>query len=188
MVLLSFTGTVIYLEQANLVAASGADASSQIQIFASLDLSVGIITLLIQWLITGRLMTKLGTAVALSFQPLIFALGFAVVAVSPVLMVVLVVQVLQRVAGFAISNPARQVLFTVVSRDDKYKAKNVIDAVVFRGSDAASSAIFAAMKSIEVVAVIGLALSAGWMALSWGLGKTEERRAKEMEKVALARA
>jgi AAA family ATP:ADP antiporter len=188
MVLLSFTGTVIYLEQANLVAASGADASSQIQIFASLDLSVGIITLLIQWLITGRVMTKLGTAVALAVQPLLFTLGFGILAVAPVLMVVLVFQVLQRVAGFAISNPARQVLFTVVSRDDKYKAKNVIDAVVFRGSDAASSAIFAAMKSIEVVAVIGLVLSAGWVALSWGLGKTEERKAKEMQKEAMARA
>jgi ATP:ADP antiporter, AAA family len=189
MVLLSFTGTVIYLEQANLVAASGADAPSQIQIFASLDLSVGIITLLIQWLITGRMMTKLGTAISLAFQPVVFFLGFGLLAVSPVLMVVLVFQVLQRTAGFAISNPARQVLFTVVSRDDKYKAKNVIDAVVFRGSDAASSAIFAAMKSIETVAIIGLVLSAGWMALSWGLGKTEERKSKELQKAAaLARA
>jgi AAA family ATP:ADP antiporter len=188
MVLLSFTGTVIYLEQANVVAASGADASSQVQIFASLDLSVGVITLLIQWLITGRVMTKLGTAIALGFQPLVFALGFAVLAVSPVLLVVLGFQVLQRVAGFAISNPARQVLFTVVSRDDKYKAKNVIDAVVFRGSDAASSQVFAGIKSIETVAAIGLVLSVGWVALSWGLGKTEERKAKELERAALASA
>jgi AAA family ATP:ADP antiporter len=186
MVLLSFTGTVIYLEQANVVAASGADASSQVQIFASLDLSVGVITLLIQWLITGRVMTKLGTAIALGFQPLVFALGFAVLAVSPVLLVVLGFQVLQRVAGFAISNPARQVLFTVVSRDDKYKAKNVIDAVVFRGSDAASSQVFAGIKSIETVAAIGLVLSVGWVALSWGLGKTEERKAKELQNAALA--
>jgi ATP:ADP antiporter, AAA family len=186
MVLLSFTGTVIYLEQANVVSASGADASSQVQIFASLDLSVGVITLLIQWLITGRVMTKLGTAIALGFQPLVFALGFAVLAVSPVLLVVLGFQVLQRVAGFAISNPARQVLFTVVSRDDKYKAKNVIDAVVFRGSDAASSQVFAGIKSIETVAAIGLVLSAGWVALSWGLGKTEERKAKELQRAALA--
>jgi hypothetical protein len=60
---------------------------------------------------------------------------------------------------------------------------------VFRGSDAASSAIFAAMKSIETVAIIGLVLSAGWMALSWGLGKTEERKSKELQKAAaLARA
>jgi AAA family ATP:ADP antiporter len=186
MVLLSFTGTVIYLEQANLVAASGADAAGQVRIFASLDLSVGIIVLLVQWFITGRVMTKLGTAVALAFQPLIFVLGFAVLAVSPVLLVVLAFQAVQRAAGFAISNPARQVLFTVVSRDDKYKAKNVIDVVVFRASDAASSGIFAAMKNIEAVAAIGLALSLGWIALSWGLGKTEERKAKELQNAALA--
>ncbi|HWC63113.1 MAG TPA: MFS transporter, partial [Rhizomicrobium sp.] len=92
MVLLSFTGTVIYLEQANLVSASGADASSQVQLFASLDLSVGVITLLLQWLITGRLMTKMGTALALALQPVVFALGFGLLAVSPILMAVLVVQ------------------------------------------------------------------------------------------------
>jgi AAA family ATP:ADP antiporter len=186
MVLLSFTGTVIYLEQANLVAASGADAASQVRIFATVDLVAGIITLFVQWLITGRMMTKLGTAVSLAFQPVVFLLGFALLAVSPGLLMVLGFQSLQRAAGFAISNPARQVLFTVVSRDDKYKAKNVIDAVVFRGSDAASSQVFTGIKSIGAVAGIGLALSVVWVALSWGLGKTEERKAKELQRAALA--
>ena len=187
MVLLSFTGTVVYLLQANLVSASGADAASQIKIFASIDLAAGIITLFVQWLLTGRIMTKLGTAFALAVQPVIFVLGFALLTVSPALLFVLGFQSLQRAGGFAISNPARQVLFTVVSRDDKYKAKNVIDAVVFRGSDAASSAIFAAMSaSIPVIAGIDAALSVGWVALSWALGKTEERKAKEMQKAAAA--
>jgi ATP:ADP antiporter, AAA family len=191
MMLLSFTGTMVYLEQANLVAASVGDAAAQIRIFATIDLSVGIVTLLVQWLVTGRIMTKFGTAAALAFQPLIFLLGFAVLAVSPVLIVVLAFQSLQAAAGFAISNPARQVLFTVVSRDDKYKAKNVIDVVVFRASDAASSGIFAGLKalgqSIEAVAAIGLVLSLGWVALSCGLGRSEERRARAMQKLADAR-
>jgi AAA family ATP:ADP antiporter len=188
MVLLSFTGTMVYLEQANLVAASGADAAAQLRIFATIDLAVGIITLFVQWLVTGRMMSKFGTAAALAFQPVIFVLGFAVLAVSPVLIVVLIFQSLQGAAGFAISNPARQVLFTVVSRDDKYKAKNVIDVVVFRGSDAASGGIFAGLKalgqSIEAVAAIGLVLSLGWVALSLGLGRSEERRAKQMQEAA----
>lgn len=192
MVLLSFTGTVIYLEQANLMAAAVTDASSQVRIFATVDLVAGVVTLFVQWLITGRLMTRYGTGVSLGFQPVVFVLGFALLAVSPVLLVVLGFQSLQRAAGFAISNPARQVLFTVVSRDDKYKAKNVIDAVVFRASDAASSAIFAGLKSlgqsIEGVAAIGIALSVGWVALSWGLGKTEEKKARDLQKAAMARA
>src|SRR6185312_6760196 len=145
MVFLSFAGTMVYLEQANLVAASASAAAPQIRFFATIDLAVGIITLCVQWLVTGRFVTRFGTAVALAFQPVIFVLGFAVLAISPVLLVVLVFQSLQGAAGFAISNPARQVLFTVVSRDDKYKAKNVIDLVVFRGSDAASSGVFAAL-------------------------------------------
>jgi ATP:ADP antiporter, AAA family len=188
MVLLSFTGTVVYLEQANLVAASGMDPAAQIRVFATIDLSVGVITLFVQWLLTGRVMSKFGTAAALAFQPLIFVLGFAILAVSPVLLVVLAFQSLQGAAGFAISNPARQVLFTVVSRDDKYKAKNVIDVVVFRASDAASSGVFAGLKalgqSIEAVAAIGLVLSLGWVALSLGLGRSEERRAREMQRLA----
>ena len=138
--------------------------------------------------VTGRIMTRFGTAAALAFQPLIFVLGFAVLAVSPMLLVVLAFQSLQGAAGFAISNPARQVLFTVVSRDDKYKAKNVIDVVVFRGSDAASSGIFAGLKSlgqsIEAVAAIGLVISIFWIALSLGLGRSEERRARQMHKPA----
>jgi AAA family ATP:ADP antiporter len=187
--LLSFGGTMVYLEQANLVAASGAAAASQIRFFATIDVAVGIITLFVQWLVTGRIATRFGTAVALAFQPVIFVLGFAVLAVSPVLLVVLVFQSLQGAAGFAISNPARQVLFTVVSRHDKYKAKSVIDVVVFRGSDAASGGIFAALKSLgpEAVAAIGLVLSVGWVALSFGLGRSEERRAAEMQKLADAR-
>jgi AAA family ATP:ADP antiporter len=182
---LSFSGTMIYLEQASLVAGSGADAAAQIRIFATIDLAVGIITLFVRWVVTGRFLRRFGTAAALAFQPLIFVLGFAVLMISPALLVVLIFQSLQGAAGFSISNPARQVLFTVVSRDDKYKAKNVIDVMVFRGSDAASSGIFAGLKalgqSIEAVAAIGLVLSLGWVALSLGLGRTEERKARQMQ-------
>jgi AAA family ATP:ADP antiporter len=188
MMFLSFAGTMVYLEQANLVAASVADTAAQIRIFATIDLAAAIITLLVQWIFTGKIMTRFGTAAALAFQPIVFLLGFAILAVSPALLVVLAFQSLQGAAGFAISNPARQVLFTVVSRDDKYKAKNVIDVVVFRGSDAASSGIFAALKSlgqsIEAVAAIGFAISIFWVALSLGLGRSEERRAKQMHKPA----
>ena len=190
MVFLSFASTMVYLEQANLVAASGLDAAAQIRIFATIDLSVGIITLFVQWIITGRFMVKFGTAVALAFQPLIFVLGFAVLAVSPMMMVVLAFQSFQSAAGFSISNPARQVLFTVVSREDKYKAKSVIDVVVFRASDAASSGIFAGLRllghSIEAVAAMGMVMSVGWVALSLGLGRSEERRAKKMSNAAQA--
>ena len=188
MMFLSFAGTMVYLEQANLVAASIADTAAQIRIFATIDLAAAIITLMVQWVFTGRIMSRFGTAAALAFQPIIFLVGFAILAVSPALLVVLAFQSLQGAAGYAISNPARQVLFTVVSRDDKYKAKNVIDVVVFRGSDAASSGIFAVLKSlgqsIEAVAGIGFVISIFWVALSLGLGRSEERRAKLMHKPA----
>ena len=184
MMLLSFAGTMIYLERANLVASSISNAGAQVRIFATVDLAVAIITLFVQWLFVGKAMKRFGTAATLAFQPLIFAIGFALLGVSPGLLLVLALQSLQTAAGLAISNPARQVLFTIVSRDEKYKAKNVIDVVVFRASDATSSGIFALLKSlgqsIEAVAVIGFVLSLGWVALSWRLGKIEEEVGRQI--------
>ena len=101
------------------------------------DLAVGLLTLALQFVATGKLIARFGVGPALALLPLVFAAGFAVLAAAPVLAVVIAFQALQRTANFAISNPAREVLFTVVERDEKYKAKNVIDIVAVRGADAA---------------------------------------------------
>ena len=134
--LLSFGATILYLVQANIVAATVHGASAQTRIFASIDLAVGLLTLATQIFATGRLLRRFGTGAAAAALPAVYVVGFAALALAPRLAVVVVTQVAQRWINFAIANPARQVFFTVVGREAKYKAKNLIDVVIYRGSDA----------------------------------------------------
>ncbi len=176
--LLSIAATFLYFEQARIVAAYSDDPAVRTRIFAAVDLAVGLLTLAVQFLATGRLIARFGVGAALALLPLVFAAGFAVLAVSPVLAVVIAFTALQRTANFAISNPAREVLFTVVARDEKYKAKNVIDIVAVRGADAVGGWLVTALRSLGVsAALVAIALAGACFAISVALGRAQERRA-----------
>jgi ATP:ADP antiporter, AAA family len=182
--LLSFGGTILYLEQANVVAATVHGAGAQTRIFAGIDLTVGLLTLATQVFATGRLLKRFGTGVTAGALPAVYIIGFAVLALVPSLAVVFVFQVAQRSMNFAVANPARQVFFTVVGRDDKYKAKNMIDVVVLRGSDALYAPVFDVLQTLGLkiggIALCALPVAMGWLALSMRLGRSQERRAIEM--------
>jgi AAA family ATP:ADP antiporter len=100
----------------------------------------------------------------------------------PTLMMVLVVQVVQRWMHFAFSNPARQVFYTVLSREEKYKAKNLIDVVVYRGSDALHGWVFDGLQAIGLklgtIALVSVPVAAIWLVVSAALGRAQERHAK----------
>ena len=187
--LLSFGATILYFEQANIVSAAVHGAGAQTRIFASIDLAVGILTLATQVFATGRVLERFGVGVAAAALPAVYVVGFAVLALVPTLAVVLVFQVAQRWMNFAIANPARQVFFTVVGRQEKYKAKNLIDVVIYRGSDALYGWVFDGLQMFGLklagIALCSLPVVAGWLALSAALGRTQERRAAQQ--VALAR-
>ena len=179
--LLSLAGTFLYFQQANIVSALTDDPNKRTAIFARIDLAVSLLTIVVQFLATGKLIKRFGAGPASAFLPLVFAIGFITLWATPMLWVVIAFQALQRAANFAISNPAREVLFTVVEREEKYKAKNVIDNVVFRGSDALFGWLFAALRGIGLeLGAISLAtvpIAAAWFALSLALGRAQERRA-----------
>ena len=178
---LSLAGTFLYLEQANIVSAFSTDPAARTRIFASIDLSVGILTILVQFLATGKLLERFGVGLGAAFLPFVFAAGFIVLAFSPVLAVVVAFQVIQRTSNFAISNPSFQLFFTVLDREEKYKAKNVIDLVVFRGSDATASWLFTAMRSVGIeffaISLAVVPVMAACVALALVLGRAHERRA-----------
>ena len=178
---LSIVATFLYFEQAAIVAATSDDPAVRTRIFATVDLAVGILTLAVQFVATGKLIERFGVGPALALLPFVFAAGFAVLSAYPVLAVVVAFQALQRTANFAISNPAREALFPVLHRDEKYKAKNVIDTVVPRGADAVGGWLVAGLRAIGMEAR-SLALSAGIVAvamivLSIALGRAQARRA-----------
>ncbi|MEJ8813294.1 MFS transporter [Variovorax ureilyticus] len=190
--LLSFGATMLYFMQANVVSATIKGAGEQTRIFASIDLAVGLLTLATQVFATGRFLQRFGTGIAAAALPAVYVIGFLAIAWSPGLGVVLVFQVVQRWMNFAIANPARQVFFTVVHREDKYKAKNLIDVVVYRGSDAlygwVYDALHAAGLKIGAIALVALPVAVAWMVLSAALGRTQERRASQSAGSAPARA
>ncbi len=184
-VLLSLAGTFLYLQQANIVAAASDDPAVRTRIFATIDLAIGIVTLVVQCFATGRLIARFGVGPAVAFLPVVFACGFVALALSPALLVVIAFQAMQRAANFALSNPAREVLFTVVSREEKYKAKNVIDIVVFRGADAVTGWLFATMRGagleLSTISLATVPFLVAWAILGLALGRTQERLSRPGE-------
>jgi ATP:ADP antiporter, AAA family len=178
--LLSYAATIIYFEQAHIVSEAVKSAGLQTRIFASIDLAVSLLTLVTQLFITGQVLKRVGTGVAAAALPIVYIVGFAVLAVMPTLIVVVTVQVVQRWMNFAIANPARQLFFTVVTREEKYKAKNLVDVVVYRGSDALSGWIFDTLQGLGLklgaIALCSLPVVAGWAVLSLALGREQEKR------------
>jgi AAA family ATP:ADP antiporter len=178
---LSLAGTFLYVEQANIVSAATSDPALRTRIFAGIDLSVGILTILVQLLATGKLLARFGAGRGAAFLPFVFALGFVALAVWPVLVVVVAFQAIQRTANFAISNPSFQLFFTVLDREEKYKAKNVIDLVVFRGSDTVASWLFTALRGLGLglpaISFTVVPLMGACVGLALALGRAHERRA-----------
>jgi AAA family ATP:ADP antiporter len=179
--LLSVAATFLYFQQANIVAAASDDPAVRTRIFASVDLAVGVLTLIVQAFATGKLIARFGIGAALCLLPVVLAAGFALLAAAPMLAVVIAFQALQRTANFAISNPAREVLFTVVEREEKYKAKNVIDVVAVRGADAAGGWLFAALRSLgmelRAISLVAIPIAAVCLALAVALGRAQDKRA-----------
>ena len=184
--LMSVAATFLYFEQAAIVAAASDDPAVRTRIFAAVDLAVGLLTIAVQFFATGKLIARFGVGAALALLPLVFAAGFAVLAAAPVLAVVIAFQALQRTANFAISNPAREVLFTVLARDEKYKAKNVIDIVAVRGADAAGGWLFTGLRALGMevrsIPLVAILLAAACLALAAALGRAQERRAGGLQR------
>ena len=133
--LLQMVGNVFYVEQLRVVSIEIPTPALRTQFFAQLDLAVNALALFIQLFITSAMLRKLGIVFCLTVLPIIGVILLTVTGLAPTLMVVAVCTVIRRTAEFAIAKPAREVLFTVASREERYKAKNVVDTVVSRGAD-----------------------------------------------------
>jgi ATP:ADP antiporter, AAA family len=167
----------------SVVSESFASRGAQTAFFAAIDLTVNVITLVVQIFFTGRLVRWLGVGVVLGLLPALSMLGFGAIAVVPTLAAVASFQVLRRAGNYALSQPARQVLYTVVSREDRYKAKNFIDTAVYRAGDQVGAWSYALVGfigwGIKEAGIIAIVLSALWLANSLWLGKRQEVLAEE---------
>ena len=143
---------------------------------------MNLLTLATQLVATGQLLKRFGTGVTAAALPAVYVAGFVAVFLAPTLAAVLAVQVAQRWIHFALANPARQVFYTVLGREEKYKAKNLIDVVIYRGSDALYGWVFDSLQllglKLGMIALVAAPASAIWLVLSAALGRAQERRAK----------
>lgn len=177
--LYSVTSTFLYFQQASLAEATFSDRAARTAFFADIDFWVNVITLIFQLFLTGRMMGVLGVALTLGVLPLISLVGFSALAVAPTIAVLVAVQVARRVSNFALARPTREVLFTAVAREDRYKAKNFIDTVVYRMGDQVGSWTYAGLTGLLELGMTGIAifavpLSALWLVLSFWLGRRQQ--------------
>ncbi|KAF1724836.1 NTP/NDP exchange transporter [Pseudoxanthomonas japonensis] len=177
--LLATVTTFLYFEQAKLVAERFTSKEEQTQVFGLIDTVVQTLAILSQLFITGRIAQKLGVGVLLVAVPMIMAGGFLWLALSPVFAVFVVVMVVRRAGEYAFVRPGREMLYTVVPAEQKYKAKNFIDTVVYRGGDALSGWV---KRALDVLAehpaaamFIGAGVAAAWAVTGVALGRRQKR-------------
>ena len=175
MLLFTIGSTVLYFQQNQIVGRSFADPATQTAFFARLDLAVNLLTLLTQLFLTGRLIKAVGVGVTLALLPALSVVGFVILGTAPVLAVFVVFQVLRRAGEYAVARPSREVLYTVLSREDKYKAKHFIDTFIYRGGDQVGAWSMAGMAALGLglagTAYVAAPLAALWLLISWYLGR-----------------
>src|SRR5207253_5555544 len=175
--LYTLTSTWTYFQQSELTKVGSVDKAARTALFAKLDLSVNTLTLLLQIFLTGRLMKFLGVTVTLLFMPVLSLFGFAAMGLVPVLAVLAIFQVARRASTFAFMRPAREVLFTVLRREDKYKAKSFIDTFGYRCGDQFGAWSYGGMQalglSLSAISYIAVPVVACWCALGVWLGRKQ---------------
>jgi len=174
MLLYSVTSTFLYYQQASIIELNFSERTERTAFLAQMDLWSNGLTLLLQLFISSRLLSAGGMVLTLSILPLISFAGFAALANNPNLMTLMIAQVARRVSNYAFAKPAREVLFTAVSREDRYKAKNVIDTVVYRAGDQVGSLSYGGLMALGLtlaqIPLVAVLLSVLWLSLSVWLG------------------
>jgi AAA family ATP:ADP antiporter len=180
-VLISTVNTILYFEQLRLVDLTFPDTTERTRVFARLDWIVQSLTILSQIFLTGRIAGRFGVIALLTVVPFAMVFGFFALAASGTFAVLAVVFVLRRACEYAFIRPGREMLYSPLDKETKYKAKNVNDVPVYRGADAlaaqANSALAAAGFVPAAVALLGAGAAALWGVVGWWLGRRFETHA-----------
>lgn len=190
MLLYTITATFLYFQQAEIVEVSFTDRTARTVFFARIDVVVNSLTALIQIFFSGRIVRQLGIALSLAALPLVCVLGFAAVGVAPTLVAIAVFQILRRTSNYAIARPCREMLYTVLPRNAKYKAKNFIDTFVYRAGDQVGAWSYAGLGALGFgaagISLVALPLAAVWLGIGLWLGRRQRFFANTEESSILA--
>ena len=183
LVLFTIGSTFLYFEQSSIVGGTFADRATRTAVLARVELLVQVLTVLTQIFLTGRIIRWFGLVSALAFLPIVSMLGFGVLASVPVFGALAAFVVLRRAGNFALTNPGMEVLFTVVPREDKYKAKSFIETFVYRGGDQIGAWTFAGLTALglglSAISWVAVPMSAVWLALGVWLSRRQSELARQ---------
>jgi AAA family ATP:ADP antiporter len=176
LLLYAVTSTFVYFQQAAIVSHSFADRGAQTSFFASIDLGVNSLALVFQLFFTGRIIVLLGVALALALLPALTMIGFATLAITPTLGVIAAFQIIRRAADYAIARPTREIIYTVVSREDRYKTKGFIDTFVYRLGDQAGAWAMAPLNGVgaRAASLVAIGVAALWLINALWLGRRQQ--------------
>lgn len=181
LLLMTFASTMLYREQSDFInQAIPGDRAQRTQLLADIDLSVQILTIVTQGFLFAHLLRFLGSALTLALVPALVVGGFLILGSYPVLMVLVVIQVLYRYGRYAVAKPAREILYTVVGREEKYKSKAFIDTCVYRGGDVVWSGAYDGLQkglglSLGAIAYVAAPLALVWAVIGFRLGRAQDR-------------
>lgn len=180
LILAKLCGTTGYFQQTEIVSQTMADPELRTRLFARMNLAVQLLTILMQTLLVGRLLRGGGLSLVLCLLPFTYALSFLGVGLTATLAMMVAGRVAQRGMAYGMMAPAQETLFTVVSREDKYKSKGFIDTAVVRGGDVIASFLYDTLRatmSLQWVSFAMIPVTFVWAGLGWWLGKQQNRRA-----------
>lgn len=185
-ILYSISLTFISIQQASLIESTITDPNQRTKLFASIDFSVNVIALILQLLVTANLIRWIGFTKTLCLIPLGITIGFAFIIFFPILPVMIALQVFRRSGDYAIMKPTREMLFTVLSRREKYKAKNFIDTAILRTGDTTSAWLYTLAKTLgaagATIPMIAIVLGAAWTSVAvWLGGQYKQKQTTEDE-------
>lgn len=184
MLLFTTLATFLYFQQAHIIRDNFTNPAERTAVFAAIDLAVNVLTISFQLFLTSRIVKHFGLAWTLSLVPLALGLGFFALGITPVLAVLVVVQVLRRAGNYAIMRPAREMLYSVLTKEEKYKAKNFIDTAVYRGGDAVSAWAYAGLSGLglglSTIAFIAAPVCVLWAWISFALGRKRETMSQQL--------
>ena len=178
--LLTWVSTFVYLEQQKFVAMTFATRDARTAFFSSIDAWVQGLSLFIQLFLYGRLQQAFGFRALILSIPVLMTFGYVAIGLFPVFAVVVGVMIVRRVGEYAITRPCRDTLFTSVTREEKYKAKSLIDTFVYRGGDATSGSVHKGLTALGLgtsgIGWVGAAIAAVWAAVAFAIGRRHDSR------------
>jgi AAA family ATP:ADP antiporter len=182
-VIASTLGAALYMFAAELVAVEIPNPDEQTRFFSNMNVAANLLTVIFQAFAVKQVVQRFGIGRALVLMPIVSAIGFTLLAMDPTLSVVAILTVARRAVGFGFSKPGTDMLYSVVTPEEKYKTKNFIDTAVYRGGDVIGTWLIRSMSALGIagISLVLVPIASFWAFVSLWLGRAYKHKAKTLK-------